>query len=100
MPDMRKEQAYIQNLVNSERPARMVGLFTGHQMKPHDVERLVNACLTAMREEDQGASLTLAPLGNPSPKELELQRTWRVTVGEDSDTSPHHRLLQVFDMRD
>ena len=100
MPDMRKEQAYIQNLVNSERPARMVGLFTGHQMKPHDVERLVNACLQAMREEDQGASLTLTPLGNPSPAELELQRTWRLTVVDYTDAAPHDCLVQIFDMRD
>lgn len=97
---MAKDQAYLQNLVNTERPARMVGLFTGHQMKPHDVERLVNACLTAMREEDQGASLTLAPLGNPSPRELELQRTWRVTVVDYTDAAPHDCLVQVFDMRD
>jgi hypothetical protein len=97
---MAKDQAYLQNLVNTERPARMVGLFTGHQMKPHDVERLVNACLTAIREEDQGASLTLAPLGNPSPKELELQRTWRVTVVDYTDAAPHDCLVQVFDMRD
>ncbi|TMA26114.1 MAG: hypothetical protein E6J88_09150 [Deltaproteobacteria bacterium] len=100
MPDTRKEQAYIQNLVNSERPARMVGLFTGHQMKPHDVERLVNACLQAMREEDQGASLTLSPLGDPSPKELELQRTWRLTVVDYTDAAPHDCLVQIFDMRD
>ncbi|MCA1827231.1 MAG: hypothetical protein ABR567_08605 [Myxococcales bacterium] len=100
MPDARKEQAYLQNLVNTERPARMVGLFTGHQMKPHDVERLVNACLQAMREEDQGASLTLTPLGDPSPKELELQRTWRLTVVDYTDAAPHDCLVQVFDMRD
>jgi hypothetical protein len=100
MPDPRKEQAYLQNLVNTERPARMVGLFTGHQMKPHDVERLTNACLQAMREEDQGASLTLAPLGDPSPKELELQRTWRLTVVDYTDAAPHDCLVQVFDMRD
>ena len=100
MPDTRKEQAYIQNLVNSERPARMVGLFTGHQMKPHDVERLVNACLQAMREEDQGASLTLSPLGDPSPKELELQRTWRLTVVDYTDAAPQDCLVQIFDMRD
>ncbi|MGZ6143259.1 MAG: hypothetical protein ACXWLM_07970 [Myxococcales bacterium] len=100
MPDPRKDQAYLQNLVNTERPARMVGLFTGHQMKPHDVERLTNACLQAMREEDQGASLTLSPLGDPSPKELELQRTWRLTVVDYTDASPHDCLVQVFDMRD
>ena len=100
MPDPRKDQAFLQNLVNTERPARMVGLFTGHQMKPHDVERLVNACLQAMREEDQGASLTLSPLGDPSPKELELQRTWRLTVVDYTDAAPHDCLVQIFDMRD
>ena len=100
MPAVPKDQLYLQNLVNTERPARMVGLFTGHQMKPHDVERLVDACLHAMREEDQGASLTLSPLGDPSPKELELQRTWRVTVVDYTDASPHDCLVQVFDMRD
>jgi hypothetical protein len=100
MPDPKKDQLYLQNLVRNERPARMVGLFTGHQMKPHDVERLTNACLQAMREEDQGASLTLSPLGDPSPKELELQRTWRLTVVDYTDASPHDCLVQVFDMRD
>jgi hypothetical protein len=100
MADPRKDQAYLQNLVNTERPARMIGLFTGHQMKPHDVERLTNACLQAMRGEDQGASLTLSPLGDPSPKELELQRTWRLTVVDYTDASPHDCLVQVFDMRD
>jgi hypothetical protein len=95
-----KDSIYLQNLVNAERPARMVGLFTGHALKPHDVERLVNACLNAMREEDQGASLTLSPLGDPSPKDLELQRTWRVTVVDYADAAPHDCLVQVFDMRD
>ena len=100
MPDPKKDQLYLQNLVNTERPARMIGLFTGHQMKPHDVERLTNACLQAMREEDQGASLTLSPVGDPSPKELELQRTWRITVVDYTDAPPHDCLVQVFDMRD
>jgi hypothetical protein len=100
MADLKRDQAWLQNLVNTERPARMVGLFTGHAMKPHDVERLVNACLQAMREEDQGASLTLSPVGSPSPKELELQRTWRVTVVDYTDAAPHDCLVQVFDMRE
>ena len=91
---------YIQQLVNTERPARMVGLFTMRAMRPHEVERLVGVCLTAMREEDQGASLTLEPLGNPSPAELELQRTWRLTVTEYSDATPHDCLVQLFDMED
>jgi hypothetical protein len=100
MADAKKDQLYLQNLVKHERPARMVGLFTGHQMKPHDVERLTNACLQAMREEDQGASLTLSPVGDPSPRELELQRTWRITVVDYTDAAPHDCLVQVFDMRD
>ena len=100
MPDPKKDQLYFQNLVNTERPARMIGLFTGHQMKPHDVERLTNACLQAMREEDQGASLTLSPVGDPSPKDLELQRTWRITVVDYTDAAPHDCRVQVFDRRD
>src|SRR5438477_7183239 len=95
-----KDVEYLKLFVTSERPARMVGLFTGHSLKPHDIERLVNACLQAMREEDRGASLTLSPLGNPSPKELELQRTWRVTVVDYTDSAPHDCLVQIFDMRD
>lgn len=100
MPDAKKDQLYLENLVNTERPARMIGLFTGHQLKPHDLERLTNACVQAMREEDPGASLTLSPLGDPSPKELEVQRTWRVTVVDGAGAAPHDCLVQVFDMRD
>src|SRR5258706_7953409 len=100
MPAPGKDAQYLQVLVNSERPARMVGLFTGHSLKAHDIERLTNACLQAMREEDQGASLTLSPLGDPSPKELELQKTWRITVVDYTDAAPHDCLVQVFDMRD
>ena len=94
------ENMYLQSLVSTEQPARMVGMLTPRQMRPHELERLVGVCLTAMREEDQGASLTLTPLGNPSPAELELQRTWRVTVVDYTDASPHDCLVQVFDMRD
>jgi len=100
MPGPGKDAQYLMSLVNTERPARMVGLFTGHSLKPHDIERLTNACLQAMREEDRGASLTLSPLGNPSPRELELQRTWRVTVVDYTDAAPHDCLVQIFDMRD
>jgi len=100
MPGPGKDAQYLMSLVNTERPARMVGLFTGHSLKPHDIERLTNACLQAMREEDRGASLTLSPLGNPSPRELELQRTWRITVVDYTDAAPHDCLVQIFDMRD
>jgi len=91
---------YLQSLVNTEQPARMVGMLTPRQMRPHELERLVGVCLTAMREEDQGASLTLYPLGNPSPAELELQRTWRVTVREYTDSEPHDCLVQLFSLDD
>jgi hypothetical protein len=96
----RKDQLYIQTLVDSERPARMVGLFTGHAMKPHDLQRLVDACVKSMRQEDAGASLTLAPLGSPSVQDLAAQRTWRITVAGNAETAPHDCLVQVFDMRD
>jgi hypothetical protein len=93
-----KDQQYLQNLVNAERPARMIGLFTGRAMKPQDLERLVTACVTSMREEDRNASLTLSPVGEPSGDEP--QRTWRVSVVETTQSSPHDCLVQVFDMRD
>jgi hypothetical protein len=95
-----KEQLYFQALVDSERPARMVGLFTGQSMKPHDLQRLVSACINSMRQEDAGASLTVSPLGGPSPQEFASQRTWRVTVVDGADAAPQDCLVQVFDMRD
>jgi len=95
-----RDQAALQALMESERPARLVGLFTAHALKPKDLERLVTACVNSMRQEDAGASLTLAPLGSPSPQELTGQRTWRVTVVDGSDASPHDCLVQVFDLRD
>ena len=91
---------FLQNLVNTERPARMVGLFTSRAMKPGEIERLVDVCLTAMREEDQAASLDLAPLGTLSPAELKNQRAWRITVVEFAGAAPHDCLVQVFDMQD
>ena len=96
----KRDAHYLNNLISSERPARMVGLFTAHALKPRDIERLVSACLQAMREEDRGASLTLKPLGDPSPADLQVQRTWRVTVVDYTDAAPHDCLVQVFEMRD
>lgn len=96
MPD----DFYLQSLANTQKPARMVGLLTQRAMRPQEMERLVGACLSAMREEDPGASLTLTPLGSPSPAELQLQRTWRVTVTEYSDSEPHDCLVQVFSVDD
>lgn len=91
---------YMQNLVDNERPARMVGLFTQRAMKPNEIEKLVSVCLQAMKEEDLGASLTLSPLGNPTPAGLQTQRTWRLTVVEHSAAEPHDCLVQLFDMQD
>jgi hypothetical protein len=95
----RKDQIYLQALMDAERPARMVGLFTGHAMKPRDLERLVGACLGSMRQEDAGASLTLAPLGTGSQQGTG-QRTWRITVADTAESAPHDCLVQVFEMRD
>jgi hypothetical protein len=95
-----KDGGYLQALLDAERPARMGGLFTGHTMKPHDLQRLVDACLGSMRQEDAGASLTLAPLGSPSPRDLPQQRTWRITVAGDAESAPHDCLIQIFDMRE
>lgn len=100
MPEEKRDQLYLQNLVDAERPARMVGLFTGHKLKPQDLERLTDACVQAMRAEDPGAALTLVPLGGPSPKDLAAQRAWRVTVVDAAGAAPHDCLVQVFDMRD
>ena len=91
---------YMQNLVNNERPARMVGLFTQRAMKPQELERLVAVCLQAMKEEDPVASLSLSPLGNPTPAELQQQKTWRLTVVEVEGAEPHDCLVQLFDMQD
>jgi len=95
-----KDQGYLLALLDAERPARMVGLFTGHALKPGDLQRLVNACVNSMRQEEAGASLALAPLGNPTPQELATQRTWRITVADSGESHPHDCLVQVFDMRD
>jgi hypothetical protein len=95
-----KDLGYLQALVDGQRPARMVGIFTARAMKPQDLERLVQACVSSMRQEDAGASLTLAPLGTPSPQELAAQRSWRVTVVDAAEAAPHDCLVQLFDMRD
>jgi len=97
---MAKDREYLQALVEGQRPARMVGLFTARAMKPQDLDRLVQACVGSMRQEDPGASLALAPMGTPSPQELATQRTWRVTVVDGGEAAPHDCLVQLFDMRD
>jgi hypothetical protein len=94
------DNIYLQTLVDTEKPARMVGILTPRAMRPRELERLAAACVTAMRAEDQGASLTLTPLGNGSPADLELQRTWRVTIRESADAQPHDCLVQIFALDD
>jgi len=95
-----RDQGYLQALLDGERPARMVGLFSGQAMKAKDLQRLVDACVKSMRSEDGGASLTVTPLGNPSAQDLAAQRTWRITVVDGMEASPHDCLVQMFDMRD
>ncbi len=87
---------YMQQLINTERPARMVGLFTMRQMKPHELARLVEVCGDALREEDLTAALTIAPLGEVVPPKPE--DTWKVTVIEAAATPPHDCIVQLFDM--
>jgi hypothetical protein len=89
-------QQALQQLVSQQRPARMVGLLTMRAMRPHEMERLVGVCLQAMREEDQGAALTLLPLGDPAPAELARQRTWRLTMAVSAEAPPHDCLVQLF----
>jgi hypothetical protein len=95
-----RDQGYLQALLDGERPARMVGLFSAQAMKARDLQRLVDACVKSMRSEDGGASLTVTPLGNPSAQDLAAQRTWRITVVDGMEASPHDCLVQMFDMRD
>jgi hypothetical protein len=95
-----RDQGYLQALLDGERPARMVGLFSGQALKAKDLQRLVDACVNSMRKEDGGASLTVTPLGSPSANDLAAQRTWRITVVDGTEASPHDCLVQMFDMRD
>jgi len=44
---------------------------------------------------DPGAALTLSPIGDPSPSELESQRTWRITVVDSAGAAPHDCLVPV-----
>src|SRR2546422_11433148 len=95
---VRKDQIYLQALMDAERPARMVGLFTGHAMKPPDLQRLVNACLGSMRQEDPGAAPTPAPLGIGSLQGA-AQRTLRITVAGTAESAAHDGLVQGCEMR-
>jgi hypothetical protein len=78
----------------------MVGLFSARPLPTAELERLVEVCLGAMREEDPTASLALVPLGNPSPAQLAEQRGWRLTAAASSAVAPHDVYLQVFAIDD
>ena len=93
MAPVPKDQQLLQTLIESERPARVVGLFTGHALKPRDLLRLVEACVRSMREEDAGASLTAMPFDD-------AERSWRITVVDGVAAAPHDCLVQMYDMRD
>src|SRR2546430_15424038 len=88
------ENMYLQSLVTTEQPARMVGMLTPRQMRPHELARLEGGGLTAMREGDQGASVTLTALGNPPPAELGLPRRWRVPAREYAVSEAHRWPVQ------
>lgn len=82
---------------NPERPARMVGLFTLRALQPGEMERLVGACHQAIAEQEPGAALTLHLL---SDLPVELQRTWRVSVTDAEDATPHDCYVQCFSLDD
>jgi hypothetical protein len=91
-----KRAAYVQQqLMNAQRPARLVGLFTARELPPRDLERLVDVCQQSLREEDPAATLTLAPVGEPSAAELATQRAWRITVLEGAKAEPHDCFVNV-----
>lgn len=91
--------SFLQNqLETMDRPARMVGLFTAKEMMTGDVDRLVEVCRKAMREEDPAASLTLLPVGNLGPGGL--QQGFRLQINESAAAPAHDCLLHVFSMDD
>jgi hypothetical protein len=91
-PDLQqKRTAFLQSqLANTQRPARLVGLFTAKQMGQPDLERLVEVCQHAMRDENRAASLTVSP----------LQQGWSISVVESAETAPHDCLVQLFPVDD
>lgn len=49
-------------LAQSDRPARLVGLFTARKLTREEIPRLIEFCSQAYAEEQPGASLKLLPL--------------------------------------
>jgi hypothetical protein len=96
VPD--KDSIHLEVLATAERPARMVGLFTLRAMQPREMERLTSVCAASMREEDAGASLTLSPAGGTLPPDVDLQRSFRITVRDSAGAEPHDCLVQLFPM--
>ena len=89
-------QAQLESL---DRPARMIGLFSAKELPPADVERLIEVCRGAMREEDPAASLTLFPIGNALGTQSSRQG-FRLQIIEGAKAEPHDCLLHVFAMDD
>ena len=95
-----KPPTFLQSQLESlDRPARMVGLFSARELPPPDVERLVDVCRKAMREEDPAASLTLFPIGGGAGAPSSRQG-FRLEVREGEKAEPHDCLLHVFAMDD
>ncbi|HEY2031580.1 MAG TPA: hypothetical protein VGH20_20450 [Myxococcales bacterium] len=90
-----KGDEYLRALLDDDKPARTVGLFTAHALKPEDVERLVDSCIAAMRETNGGADVAMKPLTDG----VEPVKMWRLTMREGADAKPHDCLLQLYDMR-
>jgi hypothetical protein len=92
--ERRRSTFLREQLAGAERPARLVGLFTAKDLQPNEIDRLVEMCVGAMREEDPAASLTLTPIDNAP------QRAWKLTVVEQAGAPPHDCGLQLFAMDD
>jgi hypothetical protein len=87
-----------ETLATTERPARMVALFTMRDLQPREMPRLTSVCSASMRAEDPGASLTLTAAPVHSGSDIDLQRSFRLTVRDTGESEPHDCHVQVFAM--
>jgi hypothetical protein len=85
-------------LATAERPARMVALFTMRDLQPREMPRLTSVCSASMREEDPGASLTVSAAPVQSGSDVDLQRSFRLTVRDSAESEPHDCHVQIFAM--
>jgi len=85
----------LRAVLEGEKPARTVGLFTAQALKPADVERLVDSCIAAMQDTNDGATIVMTPLTDG----VEPVKMWRLTVRAGADASPRDCLVQLYDMR-